>query len=525
MLSSTTRPVATPRRLLMGWILIASLMLGSGPIAAVVPPAQQAYLKASNTDAGDALGRSLALSGDTLVIGAPFEDSAATGVDGPQGDNSATNAGAAYVFVRDGDGWRQQAYLKASNAAAADTFGFSVAISGDTIVVGAPGEDSAATGIGGDQGDNSAASAGAAYVFTRTGTTWTQQTYLKASNTGATDNFGHAVALDGTTVIVGAYGEDSAATGVNGDQTDNSAPTAGAAYVFTQSGTTWTQQAYLKATNAQADDFFGASVAVSGATIVAGAFGEDSAATGVDGDQTDNSAPMAGAAYVFASNGAAWTPQAYLKASNAAPGDGFGYALKLSGATLVVGADGEDSAATGINGDQADNSAANAGAAYVVVRNGMIWTQQAYLKASNTGPQDRFGQSMALVGDALLIGAPSEDSAATGVNGNQGDENALDAGAAYLLGRTGTTWTQQAYLKASNTNRWDAFGVALALADTTLIVGAWQEDSVATGINGNQDDNSAAEAGAAYALVLAPAALPPRVYLPLIRSNASVGHP
>ena len=196
-------------------------------------PAQQAYVKASNTGSNDNFGYSVSLSGDTMVIGAPFEDSGAAGVNGNQSDNSASDSGAAYVFVRSGSSWSQQAYLKASNTGAVDSFGTSVAVSGETLAVGAYHEASSATGVNGSQGDNRASGAGAAYVFGRTGTNWTQQTYLKASNTGAFDNFGQSVAVSGDTVVVGAYGEDSGATGVNGNQSNNSVIDSGAAYVFT----------------------------------------------------------------------------------------------------------------------------------------------------------------------------------------------------------------------------------------------------------------------------------------------------
>ncbi len=118
-----------------------------------------------------------------------MRDSNATGVNGDQADNSAGNSGAAYVFTRDSTTWTQQAYLKASNTEANDYFGYSVTISGDTLVVGAPYEDSAATGVDGEQKYNLAADSGAAYVFTRGGTTWSQQAYLKASNTGSNDYF------------------------------------------------------------------------------------------------------------------------------------------------------------------------------------------------------------------------------------------------------------------------------------------------------------------------------------------------
>ena len=194
---------------------------------------QQAYLKASNTGAGDFFGYSVAVAGDTVAVGAYGEDSNATGVNGNQADNNATNAGAAYVFVRSGTNWNQQAYLKASNTEANDQFGNAVAVAGDTVVVGANGEDSNATGINGNQSDNSATNAGAAYVFVRSGATWSQQAYLKASNTGANDEFGaYAVAVVGDTVVVGANMEDSNATGINGNQADNSTIDSGAAYIF-----------------------------------------------------------------------------------------------------------------------------------------------------------------------------------------------------------------------------------------------------------------------------------------------------
>src|SRR5262249_30416606 len=161
-------------------------------------------------------------------------------------------------------------YLKASNTGASDNFGVAVAVSGDTVVVGAAYEGSSATGGNGNQADNTASSSGAAYVFVRSGGVWSQQAYIKASNTGANYIFGYAVAVSGDTLVVGAYQEASNATGVNGNGADNSAASAGAAYVFLRSGTTWSQQAYLKASNTNANDFFGGSVALSGDTLVVG---------------------------------------------------------------------------------------------------------------------------------------------------------------------------------------------------------------------------------------------------------------
>ncbi|MEO0017776.1 MAG: hypothetical protein RLZZ522_1059, partial [Verrucomicrobiota bacterium] len=325
-----------------------------------------------------------------------------------------------------------------------------------------------------------------AYVFVRSGTIWNQQAYLKASNTGAADNFGYAVAVSGNTVVVGAYQEDGNATGVNGWEWNETMAGSGAGYVYARSGNIWSQQAYLKASNTEANDQFGYSMAVSGTTIVVGALGESSAATGVNGIQTNNGSPLAGAAYVFELSGGTWSQQAYLKASNTEASDQFGWAVAISGNTAVVSGSGEDSGATGANGNQGDNSVSSSGAAYVFVRSGSAWSQQAYLKASNAGASDFFGRSVAVSGDTVVVGAFLEDSNATGINGNAADDTALSAGAAYVFARSGTSWSQQAYLKADNTNGGDNFGRGVAVSGNTIVVGANSEDSVATGVNGEQ---------------------------------------
>ncbi|MEL7234074.1 MAG: FG-GAP repeat protein, partial [Chloroflexota bacterium] len=334
--------------------------MASAPLASDVVPEQQAYLKAENTGADDNFGVSVGVDGDTVVVGAPFEDGSATTVNGSD-DDSADDAGAAYVFVRNGSTWSQQAYLKAENAGSGDQFGYSVAVDGDTVVVGAYLEDGSATTVNGPD-DNSASAAGAAYVFVRSGSTWTQEAYLKADNAGSGDRFGYSVAVDGDTVVVGAYTEDGSATTVNGPD-DNLAGAAGAAYVFTRVGSTWSQQAYLKADNAGVSDFFGYSVAVDGDTVVVGAVIEDGSATTVNGPD-DDLAGNAGAAYVFTRVGSTWSQQAYLKAENAGASDQFGWSVAVDGDTVVVGAIGEDGSATTVNGAN-DNAAGFAGAAYV----------------------------------------------------------------------------------------------------------------------------------------------------------------
>lgn len=396
---------------------------------------QQAYLKAAVPDSQDFFGNAVAISGDTIVVGAYGEASNATGVNGNESNNSLPFAGAAYVFVRSGTNWTQQAYLKASNTGQ-DAFGWSVAISGDTVIVGANGEASNTTGVNGSQTNNAAGASGAAYVFVRNGTNWTQQAYLKASNTGSGDHFGHAVAIDADTIIVGAEAERSDANGIDGNQTDNNVENAGAAYIFTRTGTNWSQQAYVKASNSGTNDYFGWSLAISGNTAIVGAYGESSAAMGVNGNQSDDSALLAGAAYVFTRSGANWTQQAYLKASNAEAGDTFGWCVGISGDHAVVGATGEDSFSSGINGDEGNASLPRDayGAAYVFSRSGGVWTQAAYVKASNPDTSDLFGNAVAIHGDLIAASAYWEDSNATGVNGDEYSDFASRSGAVYVFG-------------------------------------------------------------------------------------------
>jgi len=473
------------------------------------------YVKASNTGELDEFGYSIALSGDgnTLAVGAHWEASSAMGIGGDQANNDASEAGAVYVFVRDGAGtWSQEDYIKAFNTEEGDYFGESVALSGDgnTLAVGADGEDSSDDN---QEGNNNKTNAGAVYVFARNGAGgWSQQAYVKASNPDPNDHFGWSLALsgDGNTLAVGARHEDSSAMGIGGLETDDSATNSGAVYVFVHDGAgAWSQQAYVKASNTGVGDELGISVALSedGNTLAVGAHGEDSDAVGIGGNQNDNSADDSGAAYVFVRDGAGvWSQQAYVKASNTEHGDAFGASVALSGDgnTLAVSAVWEDSIGTGIGSDQADDNADDSGAVYVFVRDGAgTWSQQAYVKASNTEADDQFGTSVALSGDGntLAVGAHGEDSNAMGIGGEQASNSASDAGAVYVFVRDATgAWSQRAYVKASNTGASDCFGhgVALSGAGNTLAVGVHHEDGNATGIGGNQADNSAHDSGAVY---------------------------
>jgi hypothetical protein len=528
----------------------------------MLPLKQTAYIKASNAEAYDHFacgggnqghsGNSVAMSGDgdTMVVGAPYESGGSTGVNGNQDDNGAYASGAVYVFVRQGSTWVQQAYVKASNAEQSDHFGASVALSrdGNTLAATAHWESSAATGVNGNQHDNSIRQAGAVYVFTRTGTTWTQQAYVKASNTGRPgvgdvpgdgDQFGYSVALsgDGDTLAVGAISEDSAAQqidppsrgagGTSADQEDDSQQSAGAVYVYARSGGTWTQQAYVKGSHLETGDMFGFAVALSfdGNTLVASAFDERGSSRVINGPH-DNRANGSGALYVFVRQAGRWTQQAYIKGSRTEATDQLGYAVAISddGNTIAAGAGDEDCLTPGVNPPGCDNDspplgAANiwVGAAYVFVRSGTTWTEQAFIKANNARPYNSFGVKLALSGDGntLAVASYVEDNGGRGIGPpalqpflvvdyldpwREQQNQALESGAVYFFTRAGTTWTQRAYLKGSNTDAGDEFGSAVALAGDGRImaIGAHNEDSGAKGVNGDPDNNSADDSGAVY---------------------------
>jgi len=416
-------------------------------------------------------------------------------------------------------------YVKASNSDVDDQFGggsviygLSAAISRDgrTVAVTSIFEDSAAVGIDGDGADNSALDAGAVYVFAQGDAGWTQQAYVKASNSESSDQFGYSVALsgDGNTLAVGANLEASSAMGVNGDQDDNSVFGAGAVYVFVRDGATWSQQAYVKASNTDAADVFGYQVGLSfdGDTLAVAAQGEDSAAPGVNFDETNNDAGGAGAAYVFSRDGASWTQQAYLKASNPEENDLFGSSIAISddGDTIVVGALDEDGGQPGVNGDPTDNSGRGSGVAYVFSRDDESWSQQAYIKGLNTENADAFGAAVSLSsdGNTLAVGAPDENNTATGVNADVGyrvgaeERTDYSNGAAYVFARENGSWAEQAYIKPSHVGQFDQFGTRVSLSGDgdVLAVGVPLEDSPAAGLNGTREDDEAggSEFGAVY---------------------------
>jgi hypothetical protein len=451
-------------------------------------------------------------------------------------------------------------YLKASNPRADAKLGFGSALTGrtlvmsrdgNTIAVSAPDESSAATGINGNQKDDTAGGAGAVYVFTRSGPStplgagggrWTQQAYLKASNTDPYDSFGFSLAIsaNGSTLAVTATREDSNARGINGNQANNDAEDSGAVYVFTRAGGTWTQQAYVKASNTDAGDQFGWSVALSddGNVMAVGAPTEASKARGVNGDQADNSSANAGAGYIFTRSGSTWSQQAYLKGAQTDPGDLFGFAVDLSGngAMLAISAYDEDGGVPGVNGNEADNSKGGSGCAYIFLRDpstplgasGGTWKQATYLKESNLDhPQDAFGSTVALSGDGrtLAVDAPDEDGLIGGINGQQysGKENQdTSNGAVYVFVNTNGAWSQQAYIKSSNPHENDLFGIRLAISTngSVIVASSMLQGGGGRGVNANQQDFSAEESGAAYVFTRAGTTWTQRAYLKAPNSDA-----
>ena len=278
-----------------GWLaVLGATMTARGQCS----PQEVAHLFASDGAASDIFGVSVAISGDTAVVGAGDDDTA-----------GGTNAGSAYVFVRSDGVWTEQTHLFAFDGAANDLFGGSVAISGDTVVVGAPLDDT----LGG-------VDAGSAYVFVRSGGVWTEQAHVFASDGAAGDTFGGSLAISGDAVVVTAWTDDTPA-GTN----------AGSTYVFVRSGGVWTEDAHLFASDGAEYDRFTSDIAISGDTAVVGAVRDDTPG-GTD----------AGSAYVFMRSGGVWTEKAHLFASDGAAGDRFGYCVEMFGDRVVVGAWGDD---------------------------------------------------------------------------------------------------------------------------------------------------------------------------------------
>ena len=340
------------------------------------------------------MGFSVAISGDIAIVGNPGE---------------ADNKGSGFIYVRNGGTWELQQEIAAIDGNADGHFGWSVAISGETAVVGAY--------------DLNEVDGGAAYVFIRSGLTWTQQEKLMPSNGTATDQFGLSVAIDGETIVVGASGRDQMR---------------GAGYVYVRNGSKWTEQQMLTAADAAPGDEFGTSVGISGETVVIGAPGDDS---------------LRGGAYVFDRNGTSWAQTAKLTAPDGAPFDRFASSLAIDGERTVIGAP-LDSVNGSLNGS-----------AYAFARAAGTWQQQK-LVAADGEDNDKFGESVSISGVMIAIGANGDDIGPI-----------PDQGSAYIFTLSGGQWTQAQKLFGSDGQAGDNFGGSVAMGPGVVAVGSYLDDT------------------------------------------------
>ena len=397
-------------------------------------------LTATGTTDNDNFGYSVAVDGDTAIIGAH------------QDDDNGPDAGAAYIFTRSAGVWSQTAKLTATDGEAYDSFGISVAINGDTAVIGAHGDDGASP------------ESGSVYVFTRDSSgMWSQTATLTASDGESLDYFGYSVAMDGDTILVGAYQDDGA------DDLEDS----GSAYVFVAPATGWSawnslspeEQAALTtkltalagaASDAGDGDNFGISVALDGDTAVIGAIGDDDTTNRID----------SGSVYIFTRDSSdVWSQTAKLTASDGEAFDSFGYSVAIDGATLVVGAYRDDGDAG--DGDT-ENDLIDVGSAYVFTRDSSdVWSQTAKLTASDGEAGDWFGYSVAVYVDSVAV-----DGGSVLVGAYGDDDNGSASGSAYLFAKDSGKWSQQTKLTATDGEAGDWFGYSVAVDGVTTVVGA-----------------------------------------------------
>jgi hypothetical protein len=377
--------------------------------------------------AEDLFAYTAAIRGDTVVVGAPRDDTPA-----------GSWAGSAYAGTLSGSTWTLDATLTHPEPEAIDNFGRSVDLDAGTLVVGTPRDKVAG-----------AADAGSAEVFVQSGPNWTLEATLTHPEPAETDVFGRWAAISGDTVIVGAPRDDIPG-GVD----------AGSAEVFTRSGTTWSLEAVLTAPSPRAGGFFGKAVEIDGDTIVVGepAF------------RHPETSKKIGAAHVFVRSGTTWTWQATLFHPSPNGGDNFGRWVSVDGNTAVVSA-------------PADRTAAgpNAGSVHVFVRSGTSWIRQALLRPPNQQAGDSFGHRQTLVGNTVLAGSRKGDTVA-----------GSSAGTAHVFVRSGTTWTHQATLTSPTPAATDQFGRAVAL----------NEDATMAVVGEPYDDAAGRDAGAAHVFAL-----------------------
>jgi len=381
-------------------IMSAPILVGSNASAKQLdgPAVFEQKLIAGDAADEDSFGYPVVIEGDTAVVGAYLAD-----------HSGFTDAGAAYVYTRSAGVWTQEDKLIALPGDLEDDlrFGFSADISGDTIVVGAYHFQSV-TGV--------------AYVFVRSGGAWSFQQRLTASDPNPSDNFGFASAIDGDSIIIGAY--------------DSSGSGEGSAFVFTRSGAVWSEQQQLSSPDPSPTHRFGFAVAIDGDTVVVG----------------DHVHPPDGAAYVFTRTAGVWSPEQGLAPTDL-DAEQFGFPLVVDGDTIIV---------TDRLGDV--DTIVDAGAAYVYTRSSSVWTEVQRLTASDPGQEALFGVA-SLEGDTVLVGALHAD-----------HSGLIDAGSAYVFRQSGGVWTEVAQLRADDAATEDGFGVWTTMDAGSAVIGAYEAD-------------------------------------------------
>lgn len=392
---------------------------------AIIIEFRGAKLYARDGAAEDYFARSVALGDEYAVVGASHND-----------NRNGTDAGAAYIFARSGNDWIEQAKIMADDGAEGDVFGYSVAIEGDYLVVGAPWTD--------DLGIES----GAAYVYKRDGVNWVQQAKLTASDGGEDNRFGISVAISGDYVLVGAFFDDDFGT------------RSGSAYIFKRSGTSWTEQAILKASEGAEGDWFGVSVSIDG----------DFAAIGSRYDDNDNGT-NAGGVYIFKRDGTTWNESQKIIADDGAADDLF-HKVKIDRDRLVIGA------------YQDDDNGTNSGSVYVYGYNGATWVMQEKLIASDGAPGELFGRHFAIHKNRMVVGAYRDD------------DNGSNSGSIYVFEHDGRQWNETDKIIAYDGDPGDFYGLQMDLNDYFILVSA------------RNDDDKGNNAGAAYMYGTMPTTVP-----------------
>ena len=404
-------------------------------------------LVASDRAGNDQYGKEVDIDGDYAVVGAYYHDGA---------------KGAVYVYKWDGSDWNQQAKLQSSDINDNDCFGRSVAIDGEYLIVGAHGQ------VLDENGLDTLSSAGAAYIFKRSGSSWTQQQKLAAFDRNKTTIYGAGVDIDGDYAVVGSYYNHLDESG------SDSLFRAGAAYVYKRDGSTWSLEQKLVASDREEDDRFGVDVAICGEYIIAGANRED------DGEDGDEELSSSGSAYIFKRDGSTWSEEAKISGSSRSTGRSFGMTVGISGERAIVGAmwDALD--------ENGENSLQSSGSAYIFKRSGTTWSEEVKLLASDRKSYDNFGVGVSISGDTAVVTGYRQDY-------DYNDDNYMsEAGAAYLFEYSGSTWEEQVKFLASDRDTTARFGNHCAVKGDWIIVSSYQNDF---DVDGN---NELTDAGAVY---------------------------